>query len=76
MFRRVSSGRGPAAGDERQGRQPEQSPEAGAAGCGAGQQGGAAAGELDHQATSAPIVIQKLFANPTFRFLSFAPLLE
>lgn len=42
---RVPSGCDPAAGDERQGGQPEQSPEAGEGSCGTRQQSGAAAGE-------------------------------
>lgn len=42
---RVPSGCGPAAGDEREGGQPEQSPEAGEGGCRTGQQSGGAAGE-------------------------------
>lgn len=43
-FVRVSSGCGPAAGDQRQGGQPEQSPGAGEGGCRTGQQGGPTAG--------------------------------
>lgn len=42
---RVSSGCGPAAGDQRQGGEPEQSPEAGEGGCGTRRPSGAAAGE-------------------------------
>lgn len=42
---RVPSGCDPAAGDERQGGQPEQSPEAGEGSCRTRQQSGAAAGE-------------------------------
>lgn len=44
-FLRVPPGCGPAAGDEREGGQPEQSPEAGEGGCRTRQQSGAAAGE-------------------------------
>lgn len=42
---RVPSGCGPAAGEQRESGQPEQSPEAGEGGCRTGQQAGAAAGE-------------------------------
>lgn len=48
-FRRVSSGCGPAAGDERQSGQPEQSPPAGEGGGGTGEQSGAAAGEEEEE---------------------------
>lgn len=44
---RVSPGCGPAAGDECQGGQPEQSPEAGEGSCGTRRPSGAAAGEDD-----------------------------
>lgn len=44
-FLRVPSGGGSAAGEQRQSRQPEQSPEAGERGCRTGQQSGAATGE-------------------------------
>ncbi len=48
-FLRVPSGCGPAAGDQRQGGQPEQSPEAGEGGCGTRRQSGAAAGEEEEE---------------------------
>lgn len=67
MLDRVPSGRGPAAGDQRQGGQPQQSPAAGEAGGGAGQQGGTAAGEVDEAASNICTKFQAetLFANPT-----------
>lgn len=48
-FLRVPSGGDPAAGEQRQSRQPEQSPEAGEGGCRTGQQSGAATGEEEEE---------------------------
>lgn len=48
-FLRVPSGGGPAAGEQRQSRQPEQGPEAGEGGCRTGQQSGAATGEEEEE---------------------------
>lgn len=48
-FLRVPSGGGSAAGEQRQSRQPEQSPEAGEGGCRTGQQSGAATGEEEEE---------------------------